>query len=90
MKKANLKRIAGIAVALLPIALLATNSDAATPQTVNVVGYSIVSKAYTASRRRSRTLRPVKASPSLTPSAPQRRRPKTWSPDSRPTSSTSR
>ena len=48
MKKANLKRIAGIAVALLPIALLATNSDAATPQTVNVVGYSIVSKAYTA------------------------------------------
>jgi sulfate transport system substrate-binding protein len=48
MKKANLKRIPGIAVALLPIALLATNSDAATPQTVNVVGYSIVSKAYTA------------------------------------------
>jgi sulfate/thiosulfate-binding protein len=52
VKKANLKRIAGIAVALLPITLLATASDAstskATPQTVNVVGYSIVSKAYTA------------------------------------------
>jgi sulfate/thiosulfate-binding protein len=52
VKKANLKRIAGIAVAILPITLLATASDAstskATPQTVNVVGYSIVSKAYTA------------------------------------------
>ncbi len=52
MKKANLKRIAGIAVALLPITLLATTSEASTskasPQTVNVVGYSIVSKAYTA------------------------------------------
>jgi sulfate/thiosulfate-binding protein len=43
-----LKRIAGSVVALLPIALLATNSQAATPQTVNVVGYSIVSNAYTA------------------------------------------
>src|SRR5271167_4507306 len=48
MKKANLKRIAGIAVAFLPIALLATDSQAATPDTVNVVGYSIVSNAYTA------------------------------------------
>src|SRR5271154_6670955 len=48
MKRANMKRIAGIAVAVLPISLLATNSQAATPQTVNVVGYSIVSKAYTA------------------------------------------
>ena len=48
MKKANLKRIAGMAVAILPIALLATDSQAATPDTVNVVGYSIVSKAYTA------------------------------------------
>ena len=48
VKKVNLKRITGIAIALLPIALLATNSQAATPQTVNVVGYSIVSKAYTA------------------------------------------
>ncbi|MGD0853261.1 MAG: extracellular solute-binding protein [Acidimicrobiales bacterium] len=48
MKKANLKRIAGIAVAFLPISLLATNSQAATSDTVNVVGYSIVSKAYTA------------------------------------------
>jgi sulfate transport system substrate-binding protein len=52
VKKVNLKRIAGIAVALLPITLLATTSAAstskATPETVNVVGYSIVSKAYTA------------------------------------------
>src|SRR5579863_1501335 len=49
MQKVNVKkRVIGIAVALLPIALLATNSEAATPQTVNVVGYSIVSKAYTA------------------------------------------
>src|SRR5471030_2073201 len=48
MKKMNLKRITGIAVALLPIALMATSSEAATPQTGNVVGYSIVSKAYTA------------------------------------------
>ena len=48
MKKVTLKRIAGIAVALLPITLLATNSEAATPKTVNVVGYSIVSNAYTA------------------------------------------
>jgi sulfate/thiosulfate transport system substrate-binding protein len=48
MKKTNLKRIAGIAVAFLPISLLATNSQAATSDTVNVVGYSIVSKAYTA------------------------------------------
>ncbi len=48
MKSSTLKRIAGIAVALLPISLLATNSEAATPQTVNVVGYSIVSNAYTA------------------------------------------
>jgi sulfate transport system substrate-binding protein len=48
MKTTNLKRIAGIAVAFLPITLLATNSEAATPQTVNVVGYSIVSNAYTA------------------------------------------
>jgi sulfate transport system substrate-binding protein len=48
MKEVTLKRIAGIAVALLPITLLATNSEAATPRTVNVVGYSIVSNAYTA------------------------------------------
>ncbi len=48
MKSVNLKRIAGAAVALLPISLLATNAGATTPQTVNVVGYSIVSKAYTA------------------------------------------
>src|SRR5580658_3835589 len=48
MKKTNLKRIAGIAVALLPIVLLATDSQAASSDTVNVVGYSIVSKAYTA------------------------------------------
>jgi sulfate/thiosulfate transport system substrate-binding protein len=52
MKKVNLKRVAAIAVAILPITLLATTSAAstskATPQTVNVVGYSIVSKAYTA------------------------------------------
>jgi sulfate/thiosulfate-binding protein len=52
VKNVNLKRVAGIAVALLPITLLATTSAAstskATPQTVNVVGYSIVSKAYTA------------------------------------------
>jgi sulfate transport system substrate-binding protein len=49
MKKTTLKRVAGIAVALLPISLLATNSPAsATSDTVNVVGYSIVSKAYTA------------------------------------------
>ncbi len=48
MKTVNLKRIAGITLALLPVALLATNAEAATPQTVNVVGYSIVSKAYTA------------------------------------------
>jgi sulfate/thiosulfate-binding protein len=48
VKKVNLKRITGVAVALLPITLLATNSQAATPQTVNVVGYSIVSSAYTA------------------------------------------
>lgn len=48
MKKVNLKRIAGVAIALLPISLLTTNSGAATPQTVHVVGYSIVSNAYTA------------------------------------------
>jgi sulfate transport system substrate-binding protein len=48
MKKVNLKRIAGITVAFLPISLLATNSQAATSDTVNVVGYSIVSKAYSA------------------------------------------
>ena len=48
MKRVSLNRIAVLAVALLPISLLATNSQAATPQTVNVVGYSIVSKAYTA------------------------------------------
>jgi sulfate/thiosulfate transport system substrate-binding protein len=48
MKKVSLKRIAVLAVALLPMSLLATNSQAATSQTVNVVGYSIVSKAYTA------------------------------------------
>jgi len=48
MKKVNLKRFAGLAVALLPITLLATNSEAATHQNVNVVGYSIVSSAYTA------------------------------------------
>jgi sulfate transport system substrate-binding protein len=48
VKKVNLKRIVGVAVALLPVSLLATNSQAATPDTVNVVGYSIVSKAYTA------------------------------------------
>ncbi|MGB8197289.1 MAG: extracellular solute-binding protein [Acidimicrobiales bacterium] len=43
-----MKRIAVLAVALLPMSLLATNSQAATPETVNVVGYSIVSNAYTA------------------------------------------
>jgi sulfate transport system substrate-binding protein len=48
MKKVSLKRIAVLAVALLPMSLLATNSQAATSKTVNVVGYSIVSKAYTA------------------------------------------
>jgi sulfate/thiosulfate transport system substrate-binding protein len=48
VEKVNLKRISGIAIAFLPISLLATNSQAATPQTVSVVGYSIVSKAYTA------------------------------------------
>jgi sulfate transport system substrate-binding protein len=50
VKKVNLKRIGGIAVAILPITLLATTSEASTttPVTVNVVGYSIVSKAYTA------------------------------------------
>ncbi len=48
MKRTNLKRIAGVVAAALPLALLATNSSAATPQTVNVVGYSIVSKAYSA------------------------------------------
>src|SRR5580704_5107248 len=48
MKTVNLKRIAGITLALLPVALLATNAEAATSKTVNVVGYSIVSKAYTA------------------------------------------
>jgi sulfate transport system substrate-binding protein len=48
MKSVTLKPIIGVAVALLPITLLATNSEAATPKTVNVVGYSIVSNAYTA------------------------------------------
>jgi sulfate/thiosulfate transport system substrate-binding protein len=52
VKKLNIKRISGLAVALLPLTLLATTSEAATPKatpvTVNVVGYSIVSKAYTA------------------------------------------
>src|SRR5665213_2169046 len=48
MRKVSLKRIIGVAVALSPITLLATNSQAATSQTVNVVGYSIVSNAYTA------------------------------------------
>jgi sulfate transport system substrate-binding protein len=48
MKKVIMKRIAGAAVALLPVSLLATTSQAATPQTVNVVGYSIVANAYTA------------------------------------------
>jgi sulfate transport system substrate-binding protein len=43
-----MKRVAGVAVALLPISLLATTSQAATPKTVNVVGYSIVANAYTA------------------------------------------
>jgi sulfate/thiosulfate-binding protein len=47
MKFAILKRITGVAVALLPISLLATTSQAATGQTVNVVGYSIVANAYT-------------------------------------------
>ena len=48
MKKVKMNRISVIALALLPVALLATNAEAATPKTVNVVGYSIVSKAYTA------------------------------------------
>ena len=48
MRKVISKRIAGVAIAVLPISLLATNSQAATPKTVNVVGYSIVANAYTA------------------------------------------
>lgn len=48
MNKALLKRLGGTAIAVLPLALLATASSAATPTTVNVIGYSIVSKAYTA------------------------------------------
>lgn len=48
MNRATLKRIAVLALALTPMSMLATNSSAATPQTVNVVGYSIVANAYTA------------------------------------------
>jgi sulfate transport system substrate-binding protein len=48
VKKVILKRIVGLAVALVSISLLATNSQAATSDTVNVVGYSIVAQAYTA------------------------------------------
>jgi ABC-type sulfate transport system substrate-binding protein len=48
MKKATLKRIAGTAIAFLPLSLLATQSSGAATQTVNVVGYSIVANAYTA------------------------------------------
>lgn len=48
MQSVTFKRILAGTLALLPISLLATTSQAATPQTVNVVGYSIVANAYTA------------------------------------------
>jgi ABC-type sulfate transport system substrate-binding protein len=48
MKKTVLSRVATIALAVLPLTLLATNSSASTPPTVNVVGYSIVADAYSA------------------------------------------
>jgi sulfate/thiosulfate transport system substrate-binding protein len=48
MKKANAKRIAAGAIALLPLSLLATQSSGASSEPVNVVGYSIVANAYTA------------------------------------------
>ena len=48
MKKTVLGRVATLGVALVPLALLATTSSAATPSSVNVVGYSIVANAYTA------------------------------------------
>jgi sulfate transport system substrate-binding protein len=48
MKSAMFKRSIVVALALLPITLLSASSQAATPQTVNVVGYSVVAGAYTA------------------------------------------
>jgi sulfate transport system substrate-binding protein len=48
MRKPAFRRIVGVAAALLPLSLLATASSASTTTTVNVVGYSIVSNAYSA------------------------------------------
>jgi sulfate/thiosulfate transport system substrate-binding protein len=50
MKKSTTRRIAGLAVALLPLSLLAVTSpsSAANRLNVNVVGYSVVSTAFTA------------------------------------------
>lgn len=48
MNKTVLGRVATLGVTLVPLALLATTSSAATPSSVNVVGYSIVANAYTA------------------------------------------
>ncbi|MGC2485668.1 MAG: extracellular solute-binding protein [Acidimicrobiales bacterium] len=50
MKKSTTRRLAGLAVALLPLSLLAVTSPsgAANRLNVNVVGYSVVSNAFTA------------------------------------------
>jgi sulfate transport system substrate-binding protein len=50
MKKSTTRRVLGAAVALLPLSLLAVTSpsSAASNTTVSVVGYSIVSSAFTA------------------------------------------
>jgi sulfate/thiosulfate-binding protein len=47
MRRPLLRRVVGVAAALAPLSLLATTSSASTT-TVNVVGYSIVSNAYSA------------------------------------------
>jgi sulfate/thiosulfate-binding protein len=48
MRNPVFRRIIGVAAALAPLSLLATASSASTTTTVNVVGYSIVSNAYSA------------------------------------------
>jgi ABC-type sulfate transport system substrate-binding protein len=50
MKKSTTRRVTGLAVALLPLSLLAVTSPsgAASRLNVNVVGYSVVSSAFTA------------------------------------------
>ena len=49
MKKSTTRRVVGLAAALLPLSLLAvTSPSGASDLNVNVVGYSVVSSAFTA------------------------------------------